>query len=447
MSRYNVLILGSGGREHTLAWSVSRSPLLGKLFIAPGNPGTGTLGENVPLSPGDFPDPQAWFEALADLIRREEIALTVVGPEQPLVDGVADYLEERGHKVFGPSKTAAGLEGSKIFAKRIMHKYGIPTAGSVEFDGPSVLDDLGQWLSNENSDWPCVIKADGLAAGKGVFICTNRDEAIEHLQRIRSDKTLSDAASRVVVEEFMTGEEASVFAITDGKNARLLLSAQDHKRIGDGDTGLNTGGMGAYAPAPVVNAEMLRIVEETILYPTLRAMEEEGHPYRGVLYMGLMITKDGPRVVEYNCRFGDPECQVLLPALKTDLLEVMLATAGSRLDEVEIICHDHHYCGVVMASGGYPEHYEKGKKIEGLDRVSDDTLVFHSGTRLADGDLLTNGGRVLTVVCRGDDLRSAIDACYREVEKITFDNACYRSDIGAKGLKYGLNDESADDLA
>ena len=439
MSKYNVLILGSGGREHALAWSLSRSPLLGELYISPGNPGTAAHGVNVGLKPAATASPadgpEAWFKTVAAFIREKKIDLTVVGPEQPLVDGITDYLEARGCKVFGPSKAAARLEGSKTFAKWLMHKYQIPTAQSVEFSGDTVLDDLEDWLSLENENWPVVIKADGLAAGKGVFISRNRAESLEHLRRIREDETLRSAASRVIVEEFMEGEEASVFAITDGRNARLLLSAQDHKRIGEGDTGLNTGGMGAYAPAPVMDDRMLRLVEDAILYPTLGAMQLEGHPYRGVLYLGLMVTDEGPKVVEYNCRFGDPECQALLPAMKTDLLEVMLATVNFELDKSTVEMSDEHFCCVVMASGGYPEAYEKGMEISGLNDISGNALVFHSGTRLDDGKLLTNGGRVLSVVAKGPDLRSAIDGCYREVEKISFDKAYFRRDIGAKGLK------------
>ncbi len=437
MAQHNVLILGSGGREHALAWSLSRSPLPGKLYITPGNPGTAELGENVTITPaeGAPPGPDAWFEAVEAFLTEKEIGLTVVGPEQPLVDGITDYLEERGHKVFGPSKVAAQLEGSKTFAKWIMHKYRIPTAGSIEFSGEAVLDNLEKWLSTENQKWPVVIKADGLAAGKGVFISRSRPEALEHLGKIRNDAALLKAAGKVIVEEFMEGEEASVFAVTDGRNARLLISAQDHKRIGEGDTGLNTGGMGAYAPAPVIDDRMLKLVEDTILYPTLEAMQQEGHPYRGVLYLGLMITREGPKVVEYNCRFGDPECQVLLPALKSDLLELMLATVNHELDKSEVVMSDDHFCCVVLASGGYPEAYAKGKEITGISKVSDGAMVFHSGTRHEGGKLLTNGGRVLNVVASGSDLRSAIDNCYREVEKISFENAVYRRDIGAKGLR------------
>lgn len=458
MPNYNVLILGSGGREHALAWSLSRSSMLDRLYISPGNPGTAQYGENVDIKPhcpaenrsqavsssGEGPagqeaprkdGPETWFEAVAAFVRDNKIDLVVVGPEQPLVDGITDYLDERGHKVFGPSKAAAQLEGSKSFAKWLMHKYQIPTAGSVEFAGDTVLDDLEGWLAVDNQNWPIVIKADGLAAGKGVFISRNRPEALEHLRRIREDTALRKAAGRVIVEEFMEGEEASVFAITDGRHAQLLLSAQDHKRIGEGDTGLNTGGMGAYAPAPVMDSHMLQLVEDTILYPTLGAMQLEGHAYRGVLYLGLMITEQGPKVVEYNCRFGDPECQVLLPALKSDLLELMLAAVNSGMDSATVNMSDEHFCCVVMASGGYPEAYAKGEEITGVERVSDETLVFHSGTRQENGKLLTNGGRVLSVVAKGPNLRSAIEGCYAQVDKISFNNAYYRRDIGAKGLK------------
>lgn len=438
MTQHNVLLIGSGGREHALAWALSRSPLLGNLYIAPGNPGTESLGENIPLASGDFGDTGAWFRAIAGLVDEKRIDLTVIGPEQPLVDGITDYLEERGHKVFGPTQGAAQLEGSKSFAKWLMHKYRIPTARSIDFSGENATDNVESWLKFENSDWPVVIKADGLAAGKGVFICRDKQEATEHLQRIREDASLRKAAGRIVVEEFLEGEEASVFAITDGRTARLLPSAQDHKRIGEGDTGLNTGGMGAYAPAPVVDERMLKIVEDTILYPTLGAMQLEGYAYRGVLYLGLMITDEGPKVVEYNCRFGDPECQVLLPAMKSDLLEVMLGAVNFSLEETEVELSDEHFCCVVMASGGYPESYAKGKEITGIENVSGEALVFHSGTRRDEnGKLFTSGGRVLSVVASGSDLGGAISRCYKEVEKISFDNAYYRRDIGVKGLKRG----------
>lgn len=434
MARHNVLIIGSGGREHALAWSLSRSPLLENLFIAPGNPGTAALGENIPLSPGDFSDTASYFEAVAALVGEKQIGLTVVGPEQPLVDGITDFLEARGCKVFGPTKGAARLEGSKTFSKWLMHKYKIPTAESIEFTGETALDDAEAWLKYDNGRWPAVIKADGLAAGKGVFISSDAEEAAEHIRLIREDDSLRKAADRLIIEEFMEGEEASVFAITDGRNARLLLSAQDHKRIGEGDTGLNTGGMGAYAPAPVVDDYILKLVEDTILYPTLGAMQLEGHAYRGVLYLGLMITEEGPKVVEYNCRFGDPECQALLPAMESDLLEVMLATVNFELEETEVRMSGDHYCCVVMASGGYPGAYEKGKEISGIGQVSEDALVFQSGTREENGRLLTNGGRVLSVVAAGPDLTRAISRCYKEVEKISFDGAYYRRDIGKKGL-------------
>lgn len=434
MTATNVLVLGSGGREHALAWSLSQSPLLGTLYVAPGNPGTARIAQNLDLSPGSFSTPEEWFEALDQLIVKHQIGLTVVGPEQPLVDGIADYLEKRGHKVFGPSKAAAQLEGSKSFAKWLMHKYRIPTARSTRFEGETVLDDLEAWMKVENQDWPVVIKADGLAAGKGVFICQDLKEALEHIQRIRDDKTLREAARQVIVEEFMEGEEASLFAITDGRNARLLLSAQDHKRIGEGDTGLNTGGMGAYGPAPVIDSRMLKTVEDTILYPTLGAMQLEGHPYRGVLYLGLMITEEGPKVVEYNCRFGDPECQILLPAMKSDLLEVMLATVNHELGNQQLEMSDEKFCCVVMASKGYPEAYEKGKQITGAEDVAGNAIVFHSGTSQKDGKLFTAGGRVLSVVTSGDTLQQALESCYKEVEKIRFEGAYYRRDIGFKGL-------------
>lgn len=424
--KYNVLLIGSGGREHALARALSESPKLERLFIAPGNPGTAQTGENVILDISDQ-------DAVWSFIQNNEIDLTVVGPEQPLVDGMANFLEAKGHKVFGPKLQAAMLEGSKEFAKEFMERQNIPTATYRVFDQEN-FDEAAAYIK-EQGKYPVVLKADGLAGGKGVFIPETEEEALEVLEELKNSDSLKKAASRLVIEEFMVGEEASVFAISDGTSWKVIGNAQDHKRIGEGDTGLNTGGMGAYSPAPVVTEEILKRVENEIIEPTISGMKEEGNPYSGILYCGLMITEEGPKVVEYNCRFGDPECQVILPRMQSDLLDTIIATTQGKLGETDIEFDDEVRCCVVLASGGYPESYEKGKEIFGLDEV-ENAIVFHAGTKEKDGKLYTNGGRVLNIVGSGTDLESAIKSTYAEVEKINFDKAYYRSDIGAKGLKH-----------
>ncbi|MFU8858918.1 MAG: phosphoribosylamine--glycine ligase [Cyclonatronaceae bacterium] len=427
MESLNVLIIGGGGREHALAWAISKSPLLGGLYIAPGNPGTEALGINLSIDINNF-------EEVSEFCEASGIDLVVVGPEQPLVDGITDYLEDEGIKVFGPSKNAAQLEGSKSFAKAIMEEYNIPTAAYTTFNRHEWSQ--AEEYINQNEVYPLVLKADGLAAGKGVFVCENRKEAMEALAMMNDDVNLSSASYRIVIEEFLSGEEVSVFAICDGETARIIMHAQDHKRIGDGDKGLNTGGMGAYAPAPLLDSNGLKEIDDSIIKPLMSAMMEEGLPYKGILYCGLMMTAQGPKVVEFNCRFGDPECQVMMPAIKSDVLELLMTCVNGKLNYINLEIDEGYYTGVVMASKGYPLTYEKGKKITGLDNVSDDVLVFQSGTyRLENGDLLTNGGRVLCVVGRGDSLEESISRTYTEVEKIHFENACYRKDIGAKGLK------------
>jgi phosphoribosylamine--glycine ligase len=420
----NVLLIGSGGREHALAWGIAKSPKLGKLFIAPGNPGTAQCGENVVLDVSDH-------HAVRRFIESNEIGLTVIGPEQPLVEGIADALEAAGHAVFGPMKQAAMLEGSKEFAKDFMKRQNIPTAVYEVFS----QDEFGKAADYIKSQgkYPVVLKADGLAAGKGVLIPESEAEAMAALEELKSG-SLSGAASRLVIEEFMEGEEASVFAMCDGNSFKVIGNAQDHKRVGEGDTGPNTGGMGAYSPAPIVTDDLLAEVEETIIRPTVDGMREEGYPYTGFLYVGLMITPEGPKVVEYNCRFGDPECQVIIPRLTTDLLESLIASTSGKLDEADIQFDDQYRCTVVLASGGYPGSYENGKTITGLDTV-DDALIFHAGTKAAGNAILSNGGRVLNVVGSGDTLQVAIDASYSAIQNIHFEDAFYRRDIGAKGLK------------
>src|SRR6056297_637643 len=396
--KYNVLLIGSGGREHALARALSESPKLERLFIAPGNPGTAQAGENVILDISDQ-------DAVWSFIQNNEIDLTVVGPEQPLVDGMANFLEAKGHKVFGPKLQAAMLEGSKEFAKEFMERQNIPTAAYRVFDQEN-FDEAAAYIK-EQGKYPVVLKADGLAGGKGVFIPETEAEALEVLEELKNSDSLKKAASRLVIEEFMVGEEASVFAISDGTSWKVIGNAQDHKRIGEGDTGLNTGGMGAYSPAPVVTEEILKRVENEIIEPTISGMKEEGNPYSGILYCGLMITEEGPKVVEYNCRFGDPECQVILPRMQSDLLDTIIATTQGKLGETDIEFDDEVRCCVVLASGGYPESYEKGKEIFGLDEV-ENAIVFHAGTKEEDGKLYTSGGRVLNIVGSGADLESAI---------------------------------------
>lgn len=423
--KYNVLLLGGGGREHALAWGVSKSNFLNKLFIATGNPGTESLGENISLDISDF-------DKVYEFTDSHSIHLVIVGPEQPLVEGLVDYLEEKCVAVFGPKKIAAQLEGSKEFAKNFMHKYDIPTAKFKVFD-QTEFNLAADYIKEKNS-YPVVLKADGLAAGKGVLIPETEEEALEALEELSSG-SLSSAAKRLVIEEFMVGEEASVFAICDGDSYKIIGNAQDHKRIGEGDVGLNTGGMGAYSPTPILTSELMERVEKEVISPTVSGMKADGNPYLGILYVGLMITEDGPKVVEYNCRFGDPECQVIVPALESDLLEIIIACTEGRLSKTEIIFDESYRCCVVLASGGYPESYEKGKEISGLENVKD-ALVFHAGTKRENGKVLTNGGRVLNVVAKGNTLKEAIGNAYSEISKIHFDKAYFRRDIGAKGLKH-----------
>lgn len=427
MMNLNVLLLGSGGREHALAWSIAKSDHLENLYIAPGNPGTAEVGTNIDLSLSDF-------DGILQYIEEQEIDITVVGPEQPLVDGISDFLEQEGHKVFGPSKYAAQLEGSKKFANEFMKKNRIPTADFETYNKDEF--DKALKIIRSKNEYPVVLKADGLAGGKGVFICETEEEVEKRLGELEQDERFQEAAQTLVVEEFLEGQEASVFVISDGKTARILHYAQDHKRIGDGDTGLNTGGMGAYCPTPVIGERMLQRVEKEIILPTISAMLLDEHPYKGILYCGLMITEEGPKVVEFNCRLGDPECQAIVPSLQSDLLELMHAAVNEELDKKEISIDELYRCCVVLASEGYPLEYEKGKEISGFDKVSDNSLVFHAGTKAEDGKIYTDGGRVLSVVGKGETLQAAIKKTYEDVDKISFENKYFRSDIGAKGLVY-----------
>ncbi len=429
MNNLNVLIIGGGGREHALAWAISRSEHLGNLYIAPGNAGTLLIAESLDL---DVSDHQSVINSVAE----HSVDLVVIGPEQPLVAGLADDLRAAGCAVFGPDKAAAQLEGSKAFAKSVMKAAGVPTAAWRDF-GKDELEEARTYALDQQL--PVVVKADGLASGKGVVICRSEDEVHAIFDQILNEGAFGDAASRVVVEEFMEGEEASVFAVTDGEHVKLFPPVQDHKQIGEGGTGPNTGGMGAYLPAPVVSDEMLEEIEESIIRPVLAEMKSRGISYTGVLYTGLMITKDGPKVVEFNCRFGDPECQVLMPATFEDVLTLCYQAATGDLEDGRLACSDLHFCGVIMASAGYPGSYEKGKVITGTEQMDKDILVYHSGTSSENGRLVTAGGRVLCVVGRGATLDKAIQRAYSGVKNIDFEGAYFRSDIGRKGLMRELN--------
>ena len=421
----NILIIGSGGREHTLAWKIAQSSKCDKLYAMPGNPGIEEVAECVEgISISDN-------SAIIDFAKRHAIELVVIGPEAPLVNGLVDELMATGIKAFGPNKVAAQIEGSKIFAKDLMKKYGIPTATYEIFDD---LNRACRYIKAAGA--PIVVKADGLAAGKGVIVAKTVDEAINAVFEVMEQKSFGEAGSRIVIEEFMDGEEASLLAFTDGETIVPMIPSQDHKRANDGDEGLNTGGMGAYAPAPVVTEEILHKAEENILKPIIAAMAKEGIIYKGCLYAGLMIVNGEPKVVEFNARFGDPETQVVLPLLESDLIDIMLACIDGTLDKIDIKWSNDSAVCVVLASGGYPLSYKKGFEIDGINKAKAlDTMIFHAGTAKADGKLVTSGGRVLGVVARSEDLRTAVDKAYKGVEVIHFDNLHYRHDIAHRALK------------
>ncbi|MBS4007741.1 MAG: phosphoribosylamine--glycine ligase [Clostridium sp.] len=420
-----VLVVGSGGREHVLVWKLLQSPRVEKVFCAPGNAGIAELAECVPIAI----DQQ---EKMLEFARNNKIALTVVGPEAPLTAGLADIFLEAGLLVFGPNKAAAQLEGSKAFAKALMEKYRIPTAESRTFTS---ADSAFAYLKEKGA--PIVVKADGLAAGKGVVVAATPEEAADAVRRIMVLREYGEAGNRVVIEEFLAGEEVSVLAFSDGRTVIPMVSAQDHKAVYDGDRGPNTGGMGAYSPAPVLSRELLAEVEEKILRPTVAGLASEGIVFRGILYAGLMITKTGPKVLEYNVRFGDPECQAVLPRLKSDLPTIMLAVINGSLFEQQIEWHDNHTACVVMAAGGYPGQYKQGEIITGLAQAArlTDVYVFHAGTAQKDDKTVTAGGRVLGVTGWGSSLQEALHKAYEAVEKISFPGAHYRRDIGRKALR------------
>ena len=416
-----VLIVGSGGREHAIAWKVAQSPMVEKLYCAPGNGGIAQVAECVNIGVMDF-------DGLTGFAKEKEIDLTIIGPDDPLAAGAADAFEAAGLRVFGPRKNAAILEASKAFSKDLMKKYHIPTAAYETFDSPEKA-----LAYVETADMPIVLKADGLALGKGVLICGTREEAREGVRSLMMDKQFGSAGDRIVVEEFMTGREVSVLSFVDGKTIKVMTSAQDHKRAKDGDKGLNTGGMGTFSPSPFYTEEVDEFCKKHIFQPTVDAMREEGRELKGIIFFGLMLTEKGPKVLEYNARFGDPETQVVLPRMKNDLVEVFEACIDGTLDQVELEFEDNAAVCVVLASDGYPEHYEKGLPITGLDEFQDKEgyYVFHAGSRFdGEGRIVTNGGRVLGVTAVGQDLKEARARAYKATEWIHFDNKYMRHDIG-----------------
>ncbi len=415
-----VLIVGSGGREHAIAWKCSQSKRVTKLYAAPGNAGIAQMAECVDISVMDAP-------ALVEFAKEKEIDLTIIAPDDPLVAGVADEFKNAGLRAFGPLKNAAIIEGSKAFSKDLMKKYNIPSAAYETF---SDADEAIAYL--ENAKMPIVLKADGLALGKGVLICNNLEEAKEGVKTLMLDKQFGSAGDRIVIEEFMTGREVSVLCFCDGTHIKPMASAQDHKRAKDGDQGLNTGGMGTFSPSPFYTDEVDKFCKENIYQATMDAMKAEGRDFSGVLFCGLMLTEDGPKVLEYNARFGDPETQVVLPRMKNDIIDVMEACIDGTLDKVELEFEDKAAVCVVLASDGYPEHYEKGFEIKGFENFDDKDgyYVFHAGTKVTDGKIVTNGGRVLGVTAKGNNLVEARANAYEATKWIEFENKYMRNDIG-----------------
>lgn len=415
-----ILLVGGGGREHALAWKISQSDKVDKLYCAPGNAGIAELAECVDIGVMEF-------DKLVNFAKEKQIDLTVVAPDDPLAAGAVDAFEQAGLRAFGPRKNAAILEGSKAFSKDLMKKYNIPTAAYKTFDS---AEDALAYL--ETAEFPIVLKADGLALGKGVLICNTKDEAKDGVKTLMLDKQFGSAGNRIVVEEFMTGREVSVLSFVDGKTIKIMTSAQDHKRAKDGDKGLNTGGMGTFSPSPFYTEEVDAFCRENIYQKTVDAMREEGREFKGVIFFGLMLTDKGPKVLEYNARFGDPETQVVLPRMKNDIVDIFEACIDGRLDEIELEFEDNAAVCVVLASDGYPEHYEKGYEIKGLEnfKSKDGYYVFHAGSRFEDGKIVTNGGRVLGVTAKGDTLKEARANAYEATKWIDFANKYMRNDIG-----------------
>ena len=421
----NVLIIGSGGREHALAWKSAQDNSVKHVFVCPGNAGTHLENKisNISVDSKDF-------EAIENFCVREDIGLVIIGPEQPLVMGLADYLQNKGINTFGPSKSAAQLEGSKTFSKDFFVKYNIPTAGYKSFEDFNIaLNHL------EEIKYPTVVKADGLAAGKGVIICKNKDEAIEALNSIFKDKTFGSAGNKVVIEDFLEGEEASFIAVVSKDKIIPLATSQDHKAVGDGDIGLNTGGMGAYSPAPIVNEEIHQKILDKVMFPTMQGLIEEGSPYLGFLYAGLMIKDGEIKVLEFNCRFGDPETQPILLRLNSSLVELCMAAINNNLDSYSIEWSQKHSCGVVIASEGYPETYKSNKEININENKNQDAKLFHAGTKYENEKIITAGGRVFCATALGNDLKEAQENAYNLVQKVEFEGAFHRKDIGFKGIK------------
>lgn len=415
-----ILIVGSGGREHAIAVSAAKSPKVDKIYCAPGNAGIGQIAQCVPIAAMEF-------EKLAAFAKEHAVDFTIIGMDDPLVGGIVDVFEQQGLKVFGPRKNAAVLEGSKAFSKDLMKKYNIPTAAYETFDDPNAA-----LAYLKTADMPIVLKADGLALGKGVLICQTLEEAEKGVKTIMEEKKFGDAGARMVVEQFMTGREVSVLSFTDGKTIQIMSSAQDHKRAKDGDQGLNTGGMGTFSPSPFYTEEVDAFCRKHIYQATVDAMAAEGRPFVGVIFFGLMLTEDGPKVLEYNSRFGDPEAQVVLPRMKNDMIEVMQACVEGRLDEIELEFEENAAVCVVLASDGYPIAYQKGYPIEGLDAFDnrEDYFCFHAGTAVKDGKIVTNGGRVLGITAKGEDLVKARQKAYEAVSWVNFENKYMRHDIG-----------------
>ena len=427
-----ILVIGNGGREHALAWKLGQSPRADRVFVAPGNAGTAVDAENVDIPATDI-------AALVAFAKENDIGLTVIGPEVPLCEGIVDIFESEGLKVFGPDKSAAQLEGSKVFCKNVLRAADVPTADFQEFrDASSAERFINERYSETPEDCPVVVKADGLAAGKGAIVCKTRDDALEAINMIARERQFGDAGNRMIIEDRMSGTEASILAITDGKTILTLPPAEDHKRAHDNDAGPNTGGMGAYCPTPSIDADTLNWVESNVLVPTVHVMKRNRNPFRGILYAGLMLTPQGPKVLEYNVRFGDPECQPMLMRLKTDFVDILEATVDRRLGEIgQLEWDDRPSVCVVMASEGYPGSYEKGKVIRGLDEAAkiDDVVVFHAGTTTNEvGEVVTNGGRVLGVTAMGDTVAAAKLQAYKAVKCIRWDGAWCRKDISDKAM-------------
>lgn len=415
-----ILLIGSGGREHTLAWKIAKNPRVKKLYVAPGNPGTAKIAQNINIKATNI-------EALLEFAIDSKIDLTVVGPEQPLAEGIVDLFESQGMRIFGPNKQAARLESSKVFSKNLMQKYNIPTAAYRTFTD---YTKARQYLVNQT--YPLVLKANGLAAGKGVVIANNLHEAVEALESIMQNRVFGNAGSEIVIEEFLAGEEVSLLAFTDGETVLPMVTAQDHKQAYDKDLGPNTGGMGAYSPALILDGEKYNTAVEEILVNTVKALKKEGITYKGILYAGLMVTAEGVKVIEFNSRFGDPEAQVIVPRLKTDLVDIMLACLDNDLKSINLEWHKQTAVCVILASGGYPLQYQKGYEITGLKAIPKDIILFHAGTKQEGHKIVTAGGRVLGVTALAENKEQAIAQAYNAVELIRFQDMHYRTDIGQR---------------